>query len=131
MILPEAAVIVIRDFEGRILTVTRRNSDLFGLPGGKLDAGELPEEAAIREAKEETGIEVKSASYLFSKTDGEFITHCYHADTWRGTSYEVEPGIVPDWKEPSEIYGTGSAFPEYNRSVVHQLPKLNPFSGNT
>lgn len=123
----EAAVIVIRDFYGRILTVTRRNSDLFGLPGGKLDAGELPEEAAIREAKEETGIEVRTASFMFSKTDGEFITHCYHADTWRGTPCEMEPGIVPDWKYPTEIYGPGSAFPEYNQSVVSQLPKLNLF----
>ncbi len=31
----------------------------IGLPGGRIDAGEIPQQAAIRELEEETGIQVK------------------------------------------------------------------------
>lgn len=40
----------------RYLAVTRRNSDLIGLPGGKVDSGENELEAIVREVKEEVGL---------------------------------------------------------------------------
>jgi len=49
-------VIVVRD--GRILVGNRKDSGLICGPGGHIEAGETPEEAAIREAREEFGINV-------------------------------------------------------------------------
>jgi 8-oxo-dGTP diphosphatase len=52
---------VITDARGRILLARRtRNRDLAGLwefPGGKVDPGESPEQALVRELREELGIE--------------------------------------------------------------------------
>lgn len=55
-----AAAVVIRD--GRVL-LTQRHADrhlggLWEFPGGKLEKGESPEEALVRECREECGIEV-------------------------------------------------------------------------
>lgn len=53
----EAAIF---DREGRILLVRRSDDGLWCLPCGWVEANESPEEAAIREAREETGLEVKA-----------------------------------------------------------------------
>lgn len=54
--------IVIPDEGGRVLLI-QRASDPYGgswaLPGGFVDVGETVEEAAVREAKEETGLDVE------------------------------------------------------------------------
>ncbi len=42
----------------KILLVKRRDLPVWVLPGGGLDAGESPEQGALRETEEETGLEV-------------------------------------------------------------------------
>lgn len=54
-----AAVCIIADDEGRILLTRRCDNGEWCLPGGVMDFGETLEQAAIREAKEETGLDVK------------------------------------------------------------------------
>ncbi len=50
---------VVFDEQKRILLSHRRDKDLWDLPGGSLEPGELPTEGVIREAKEETGLDVE------------------------------------------------------------------------
>jgi 8-oxo-dGTP diphosphatase len=50
---------VVLDAHGRILLAHRRDMDLWDLPGGGMDEGELPNEAAVREALEETGVQIQ------------------------------------------------------------------------
>jgi 8-oxo-dGTP diphosphatase len=52
------AFAIIFDESGRVLLCHRRDMDLWNLPGGGMESGELPTEAAIRETREETGLEV-------------------------------------------------------------------------
>jgi len=55
---PTAAIVVKNN---KILLLHRiKNFDVWEFPGGKIEFGESPEDAAIREVKEETDLTVKS-----------------------------------------------------------------------
>ena len=53
----EAAGGVVQGDDGRVLLVHRPRYDDWTLPKGKLDPGESFEQAALREVREETGLE--------------------------------------------------------------------------
>lgn len=62
------AAVIVND-KDEILIATRANDPAKGtldLPGGFIDLNESAEEAITREVKEETGLDIKSLSYLFS-----------------------------------------------------------------
>ncbi len=52
------ACAIIFDERDRVLLSHRRDLDLWNLPGGGVESGELPTEAVVRETREETGLEV-------------------------------------------------------------------------
>ena len=55
---------VIRDRGGRVLTVRKRGTSAFMLPGGKRNAGEADLEALSRELAEELGCDLVEAKHL-------------------------------------------------------------------
>jgi 8-oxo-dGTP diphosphatase len=69
----ELAGCVILDDYGRILLMHRSTEDLsqWELPGGKVDSDETAEAAAVREIKEELGVDVRLTKSL---GNGEFQT---------------------------------------------------------
>lgn len=68
---PSCAVAAfITDKEGHLLVLRRKQDPgkgMLDLPGGFCDIGETKEEAIRREVKEETGLDVVEAKYLFSE----------------------------------------------------------------
>ncbi len=75
------------EYEGRILLLRRHAEKIegltWGLPAGKLEAGEKPLEAALRELKEEAGFEVPKeamkfvAPFYVRRSDLDFIFHMF------------------------------------------------------
>ncbi len=85
---PRVAVDVVVLYQNKLVLIKRRNPPFEGryaLPGGFVEAGERVEEAAIREVKEETGLEIKLIKLLgvYSDPDrdprGHVISICYLA----------------------------------------------------
>jgi 8-oxo-dGTP pyrophosphatase MutT (NUDIX family) len=57
-IVPSASTIAVNQ-EGKILLQHRSDNHLWALPGGAMEIGETIAEAAVRETKEETGLDVE------------------------------------------------------------------------
>ena len=55
--------------KGEVLLQKRGDSNKWGFPGGAIELGETPEMAAIREAKEETGLDVEVGKLIGIYTD--------------------------------------------------------------
>lgn len=87
----ELAGAIILDKTNKILLIHRDTKELnqWELPGGKLEPGELPEQAVIRELKEELNIDVKIIKYMnFKEFEDNGIILKYH---WY--LCEIEKGI--------------------------------------
>ena len=92
---PVLATDIIIEFpNGEIVLVERKYDPFKGslaIPGGMVEIGETVESAAIREAKEETGldIEIKKLVGVYSDPDRDPRGHCvsiaYHAIPIGGT----------------------------------------------
>ncbi len=124
-------VIIIKD--GKILAVERKEDRTkFGIPGGKREPGETPEEGAIREVLEETGLIVKKMIHVYEREEpirvkgGEpFFTRCWFATEWEGDPRASDEGEL-EWLNLDEITRTRSGYPEFNSQVFEYLEKTHP-----
>ena len=83
------------DADGRVLIAQRPQgkalAGLWEFPGGKLDPGERPEAALIRELKEELGIDVKEACLApltfasYAYPEFHLLMPLYICRRWEGT----------------------------------------------
>lgn len=73
---------------GKILLIYREDEEHWEVPGGKVEESESPTEAAVREAKEEIGVEVELKKPFYS---GEF-QHNDEIFLWHGYIADVENG---------------------------------------
>jgi ADP-ribose pyrophosphatase YjhB (NUDIX family) len=71
---------VVTDEQDRIVLIRRRDNDLWALPGGGMELGESIIDTAVREVKEETGLDVEvtgligvytNPNHVMAYTDGE------------------------------------------------------------
>jgi len=93
---------ILKNSEGRLFVQRRRigtpKAGKWEFPGGKLEAGETPDEALARELKEELGIVVHSCNPLTA------ITHDYdHAKVWLDTYLVTAFDNEPEGKEGQEF----------------------------
>jgi 8-oxo-dGTP diphosphatase len=67
---------ILRD--DHILMVHHRDAsrEYWTLPGGGIEAGETPEEAVVREVREETGLAARVVRFLYEETYGHDNSTC-------------------------------------------------------
>jgi 8-oxo-dGTP diphosphatase len=100
------------DADARVLIAQRppgkRMAGLWEFPGGKIEAGERPEQTLIRELKEELGIAVdvaclaplSFASHAYS--DFHLLMPLYVCRRWQGTVRPLE-GQKVAWVRPNRL----------------------------
>ncbi len=100
------------DADGRVLVAQRPEgkalAGLWEFPGGKMEAGERPEDTLIRELKEELGITVKEAC-LAPLTFASYAYDTFHllmplwiCRRWEGTVQPLEHTALK-WVRPGKL----------------------------
>lgn len=125
----KAAAIIIRD--GKLLVTRSKGKSIFIAPGGKLEPGETPQQALIRELREEQTIEVSEReltevgvydAVAAGQDDVMLRMYVYKVNSFAGAltpSAEIEENrwITSTWAEEEDIE-VGSIF-------AHEvIPKL-------
>ena len=74
---------------GEVLLQRRGDCDQWGFPGGTVELGETPQMAAVREVKEETGLDVAVGDLIGIYTD--FDVECPNGDRFQSIliAYEL------------------------------------------
>jgi 8-oxo-dGTP diphosphatase len=128
MIVVAAALI---DQAGRILLQQRAPgramAGLWEFPGGKVEPGELPEAALVRELREELGIEVDGgalAPACFASAplaERHMILLLYICRDWRGTPSPLDAAALK-WLRPAEM--AAAEMPPADRPLIDLLSLL-------
>ena len=106
------AAVALIDVDGRVLIAQRpagkSMAGLWEFPGGKVEAGERPEQTLIRELKEELGIVVNEACLApltfasHSYPDFHLLMPLFVCRRWEGTVMALE-GQRLAWVRPNRL----------------------------
>lgn len=136
-LIPACNMLVVREADGAILLQRRRDTGQWALPGGAMDIGESPSQCAVRECKEETGIDAEPTGLLgvysvpehvVAYTDGE-IRQAYEV-TVIGRPVGGEPTINDEadgvrWILPDEL-DSYDIHHSMRKQIAHYLDGMFP-----
>ncbi|MFF3841273.1 NUDIX hydrolase [Streptomyces sp. NPDC001930] len=110
-----SVTVVVRDDEGRLLLIHKTDNDLWALPGGGHDIGERIGDTAVREVREETGIEVEvdnivglytDPDHVLAYDDGEVrqqFSICFRAHLVGGSLRTSSESKEVRWVNPADL----------------------------
>jgi ADP-ribose pyrophosphatase YjhB (NUDIX family) len=132
-----AVVVVVLDDHGRLLLIQRSDNGLWALPGGGQEFGESVSQAAVRETREETGLEVEVTGivgiysdprHVIAYDDGEVrqeYSVCLRARQTGGELATSDESRRVRWVEPDEVDQL-DMHPSMRRRVQHGLAQQEP-----
>ncbi len=105
---PKVAAGVVVEREGRVLLIRRNHEPMYGrwsFPSGYVDAGEIVEQAAVREVLEETGVEVEIERLLgvYSSRGNPVVFIAYAGVSTGGEPRAGEEAIEVGLFDPDEL----------------------------
>lgn len=119
------------DSNGCVLLQRRPSGDplegLWEFPGGKMEPGETPEQALVRELREELNVELDAADlspagFVTAPLSGRhLVLLLFLARRWRGQPHPVEADAI-DWVHPAEMRELAMPAPDY--PLTDQLTAL-------
>lgn len=125
------AAVALIDADGRVLIAQRpagkSMAGLWEFPGGKLNAGETPEQALVRELEEELGIDTRESCLAplafasHSYEDFHLLMPLFVCRIWQGAVTPRE-GQALKWVRPARI--GDYPMPEADVPLVAQLRDL-------
>ena len=120
--------IVFLDKEGNIILIERKNEPLGkALPGGFVDYGEDPQDAAAREAKEETSanIRIDKLIWVWGKADrdprGHAVTIAYKWTHVDGDIIAADDAKAIIKIHPDQLDTIDFAFPDHKEMILEAL----------
>ncbi len=129
--MPTVVAAALIDAQGRVFVQQRppgkAMAGLWEFPGGKMEPGESPEAALIRELREELGIGTQEACLApatFSTgmlPTGPLLLLLYVCRKWQGTIRPTEASAV-QWLRPPQLFGLD--MPPADRPLVAMLDAL-------
>ena len=123
---------MIEDDKVALIERFRNSTHYYVFPGGGKDVGETPEEAAIREMEEETGLTVRILKrvitihfglstqhyFLVKRVDGVFGTGTGEEFTDADPDNPNEGVYIPIWMPLDELPGHENLYPEAVKDLV-------------
>src|SRR3954463_7115167 len=125
--------VAVADDQGRVLVIRRSDNDNWALPGGAMDTGESIAQAAVRETREETGIDCEVTGLvgiytnpqhvILYTSNGEVRQECSVVFTARAVSGEPTPSSesrAAPWVPGPELDGF-TMHPSMRQRIAHYL----------
>lgn len=116
--LPKTAVVYLTK-GNKVLAVSRGdNLQDLNMPGGHVENGEDPKDAAIRELWEETGLKADELFPVYTRVNMGYLVTAYRVTSFHGKLSPSSEGI-PSWEDPEKL--KQGKFGEYFSDMLESL----------